>query len=342
MSTVFPMRSLRLWWRTTILIFLCYDVLWIPILIEDNSYVASQIVKSLLVDVTVCSLISLVNCLVCHLIKSRFINTESTNKRIIIAVLGIFVFNLALCFPFSVVKWWLYDTIFHDCPWTPGENWLDTYILSSVASIILVSNMLIWVTGVLRQKERTLAEARLKSLKNQINPHFLFNNLNAGIALIDYAPDKAVSFFTSMAKVFRTVLERSMVSTHSLKEELEDLGQYLNLLRIRFGEAINIELRLNDADMHKLILGGTLQLIFENIVKHNRFSVSEPISVIIFAEDDAIFVINDYRPLSENSGSHGVGQPAIIRRYVDFGKTNISFRMEGDKYISQLPLLPTV
>lgn len=149
-----------------------------------------------------------------------------------------------------------------------------------------------------------------------------------------------MDFFTSMSRVFRTVLDRSMESTQSLNEELDDLQQYLNLLRIRFGEAIKIDVWLSDTERNMEILTGSLQLVFENIVKHNKFSADNPITVSVLTDKDTLMVINDFRPLSDKSGSRGIGQSALIHRYEDFGRHNISFRQDGDKYISQIPLFP--
>lgn len=299
-----------------------------------------QNLKSMSLDFVVCMVISLLNCLMFAIPIMKWSMLYRTNKKIAILIAGISLFNLAICLPFALVKWWFYDCIFHDCPWSLGENYLDSYVMCSVASIVIVSYMLIMVMATLRRKEKFFAEAKMQSIKNRINPHFLFNNLNAGIALIDYAPDKAVDFFTSMSRVYRTVLERSMGTMQSVKSELNDLEQYLNLLRIRFGEAVKLDLQLNDRERGMKILSGSLQLIFENIVKHNRFSAEEPIVVRVYTKGDALVIINDFRPLADKSGSHGIGQSAIIYRYEDFGKHNISFRQEGDKYISQLPLFP--
>lgn len=329
---------LKRWCLLTLLIFVCYNAIWLPVLAEGVDYTLMQNLESMTLDFIICIVISFMNCLILSMLGAKASLPDWTNKMIAVVIAGILVFNLAMCFPLAIVKWWFYDRIFHDCPWNLGENYLDTYIMASVTSLITVSYMLIWVTLALRLKEKFLAEAIIKSIKNQINPHFLFNNLNAGIALIDYAPDKAVDFFTSMSRVFRTVLDRSMESTQSLNEELDDLQQYLNLLRIRFGETIKIDVWLNDMEREMLILTGSLQLIFENIVKHNRFSAENPISVSIVAKGDNLLIVNDYRPLSDTSGSHGIGQSAIIHRYEDFGKHDISFRQEDDKYISQLPL----
>lgn len=189
------------WCRLTLLIFLCYNLLWIPVMAEEENFTWTQTVNSIILDLVACAIISFINCMVLAVLRRRLEITEWTNKRITVTITGIVLFNMAVCFPLSVVKWRLYDRIFHNCPWDLGENWLDNYVMSSVISIIIVSHMLIWVNSALRKKEKFLAGMKIKSLKNQINPHFLFNNLNAGISLIDYAPDKAVDFFTSMSRV---------------------------------------------------------------------------------------------------------------------------------------------
>lgn len=309
-------------------------------LVEEGNYTLMQNLKSMILDLAMCVVSSFINCLILLALNDRMAYAEWTNRKIGVVIVGISLLNLMICYPFAAMKWWFYDRIFQGCPWSLGENYLDIYTMSSVTSIIVVSYMLIWVTSALRQKEKNLAEARIKALKNRINPHFLFNNLSAGIALIDQSPEKAVDFFTSMARVYRTVLDRSMQTTQPLKAELNDLEQYLNLLRIRFGEALTIDCRLNETDMKMRLLTGSLQLIFENIVKHNRFSAEEPIKVSLAVSDCILQVANDYRPLSEKSGSHGIGQSAIIGRYEELGKHNISFHREEDLYISKLPLFP--
>lgn len=340
MTTIFTKKSIIQWCRLTLLIYFCYNLLWLPVMFEEENFTWPQTINSIAIDLIVCGIISFINCIVLSILQKRLELSEWTNKRIGFMILGIVLFNLAVCFPFSVVKWWLYDKIFHNCPWDLGENWLDNYVMTSVISIIIVSHMLIWVSSALRQKEKILAEVKIKSLKNQINPHFLFNNLNAGIALIDYAPDKAVDFFTSMSRVFRTVLDHSMESTQSIQAEIKDLRQYLNLIRIRFGDAIKIDYWLSETEMQQHILCGSLQLVLENIVKHNRFSAEEPITVSVLTRADSLVIVNDYRPISKDVCSHGIGQSAIIHRYEDFGKGNVSFYQDGDKYISQLPLFP--
>lgn len=340
MKAIFSRKSFTIWCRLALLIFVCYDLLWVPVLWNEEKYTWGLTVNSLTIDLMVCAVISFINCMALSVIKARFEPKDWTNKKIGLMIFGIAVFNIAVCFPFAIMKWWLYDSIFHDVPWSLGENWIDNYVLSSVTTIIMVSYMLIWVTSALRRQEKFVAEAKIKSIKNQINPHFLFNNLNAGISLIDYAPDKAVDFFTSMSRVFRTVLDRSLESTQPLKDEIGDLRQYLNLIQIRFGDAMNIDCWISEEESKRMILSGALQLIFENIVKHNKFSADNPMSVSLLTNGDSLMVVNDYRPLSEGTSSHGIGQSAIIHRYEDFGRHNISFRREGNKYVSQIPLFP--
>ncbi len=344
MTRFFSRKNMIELGRLTLLIFVCYNILWIPVMIvmiRDDSYSLDIALKSSVIDLFISALISFFNIVLLALFNSRIAFSDLTNKKIGIVIAGIGIFNMAVCFPLTILKWWLFTKIFMDCPWDMNENYIDTYVMSSLTSIIVIGYMLIWVVSSLRQKEKFLAEAKIKAIKNQINPHFLFNNLNAGISLIDYDPDKAIDFFTSMARVFRTVLDRSMESVQPLGKELDDLGQYLKLIHIRFGDAIKIDYWLSDDDKRKMIVSGTLQLVFENIVKHNRFSVEDPIKVIIQTKGDMLEISNDYRPLSEEPHSHGIGQSVIIRRYEDFGRYNISFHCDGDRYISQLPLFNT-
>lgn len=335
---IFSKDTFARWGWLTLLIFLCYNILWVPVLVVDEGCSLGPTLRSLIVDLIICAVISFFNCVLLNILKKRLSLSDWTNKKIATAIIGISLFNLAVCFPFSALKWWLYNKIFAAYPWSMEENYIDTYVMSSVTSIIIVSYMLIWVASSLRQKEKFLAEAKIKALKNQINPHFLFNNLNAGIALIDYDPEKAVDFFTAMSRVFRTVLDRSMETLQPLEKEIEDLEQYLKLLRIRFGNAIKMDCWLSENDERQMILSGSLQLVFENIVKHNRFSVEEPMNIIIHTKGDVLEIVNDYRPLSDKTTSHGIGQSALIYRYEDFGRHNISFHKDGDRYISQLPL----
>ena len=336
--SVFSRKNIIRWCRLALLIFLCYTLLWIPVLIRDEAYSLEMTLRSMVIDFIVCAVISFFNCMLLSILNNKVSLSGQSNRRIGFIIVGIILFNMMICFPFAMFKWWLYTRIFINCPWDMNENYIDTYVMSSVTSIIIISYMLLWVVSSLRQKEKYLAEAKIRSIKNKINPHFLFNNLNAGIALIDYAPEKAVDFFTSMSRVFRTVLERSMETTHTLDEELGDLRQYLNLLEIRFDNAIVIDLWLTEDDRRKRILAGSLQLVVEDIVKHNRFSKNEPMNVVIHTDGKSLLIVNDYRPLSEKSDSCGIGQSVIIERYHDFGGDDISFRRDGDKYISQLPL----
>lgn len=337
-ATIFSETTIVRWGRLALLIFLCYNIIWIPVLSEEDGITWGSAARCMMVDFLFCAIISMFNCVMLGILNRRMPLSDWSNRRIAVAIIGISLFNILICFPLSAIKWWLYNKIFAAYPWSMEENYIDTYVMSSVTSIIIVSYMLIWVTSSLRQKEKFLAEAKIKALKNQINPHFLFNNLNAGIALIDYDPEQAVDFFTAMSRVFRSVLDRSMETLQPLEKELEDIEQYLKLLRIRLGNAIKMDCRLSENDGEKMILSGSLQLVFENIVKHNRFSIEEPMNIIIHTKDDVLEIVNDYRPLSDKTASHGIGQSALIQRYEDFGRHNISFHKDGDRYISQLPL----
>ena len=152
----------------TLLIFICYNAIWLPVLAEGVDYTLMQNLESMTLDFMICIVISFMNCLILSMLGAKASLPDWTNKMIAVVIAGILIFNLAMCFPLAIVKWWFYDRILHDCPWNFGENYLDTYIMASVTSLITVSYMLIWVTSALRLKEKFLAEAKIKSIKNQI------------------------------------------------------------------------------------------------------------------------------------------------------------------------------
>ncbi|MFV0531478.1 MAG: sensor histidine kinase [Flavobacteriales bacterium] len=134
-------------------------------------------------------------------------------------------------------------------------------------------------------------ETELKALKAQMDPHFLFNNLNVLYALIDENPPKAQEFVAKLSKVYRYVLEAKDKKTISLKEEVDFAKQYFGLLEKRFEMAIRLEIKLED--LKKKIVPLTLQTALENAVKHNDFTEEKPLIIKIFEKKNSLFIENN-------------------------------------------------
>ena len=134
--------------------------------------------------------------------------------------------------------------------------------------------------------ERARAEAALEALKNQIDPHFIFNSLNTLSHLIEEHPAKAKQFNDNLADVYRYILQKKGSDLVLLREEMNFLQDYFSLLQIRFEKAVRLSINVDDAMLDQYLVPPiSLQVLAENAIKHNEFSDSRPMVVSITLED---------------------------------------------------------
>lgn len=156
--------------------------------------------------------------------------------------------------------------------------------------------------------ERAKSEAELEALKNQLDPHFLFNSLNALGWLIENDPPRAAAFNDNLADVYRYILRNRDRALVTLGEELEFLGQYYALLRLRFEEAVEMDVPEAPERAESLFLPPiSLQILLENAVKHNDFSRETPLRIRLRVLGDAVELENDLRPRRQPRASSRVG-----------------------------------
>ena len=137
------------------------------------------------------------------------------------------------------------------------------------------------------------ANAKFESLKNQIDPHFLFNSLNVLSSLIEENPDNAQKFTTSLSKIYRYVLEQKDKELVSVEEELAFAKTYMNLLKMRFEDSITFDLPTDFDNPDAKVVPLSLQLLLENTIKHNVVSEQKPLHIKIFVQDNHLVVQND-------------------------------------------------
>ena len=143
------------------------------------------------------------------------------------------------------------------------------------------------------QTEQAKAEAELQALKNQIDPHFIFNSLNTLSHLIEVKPTKARQFNDHLADVYRYILQNKSKDLVLLQEELQFLHDYFFLLKIRFENAIEMKVDIDDRCFGEFLIPPiSLQLLIENAVKHNEFSDKMPLRISVTMEDDNLVVRN--------------------------------------------------
>lgn len=196
-------------------------------------------------------------------------------------------------------------------------------------------------TQLLKVQKENL-QSQFEVLKQQVNPHFLFNSLNVLTSLIKIDPDLAESFTERLSKVYRYVLENKEKDLVSLSTELEFLNAYLFLLEIRFMKKLFIDIQIDKSYSDYLILPIAIQLIIENAIKHNTFSKAQPLKIEIFVdEQQRLNIINNLNVRETKLVSTGVGLENINRRYALVSDQKPEFIKTSEHFIAKLPLLKT-
>ena len=188
--------------------------------------------------------------------------------------------------------------------------------------------------------EKGKAEAELKLLKAQIDPHFLFNNLNILSSLIKKDADRADNFITRFSNLYRYMLSSGDKDFVSMKEEMKFIDDYIYLLNQRFGKAYQIE---NNIDREKaedhIILPAALQGLIENAVKHNEGSRNNPLLVTINIKGDNIVIKNEIRPKLTPQNSTGTGLKNLNARYELLTNKSIRVIEDQETFEIRLPLI---
>ncbi|MBL0743870.1 sensor histidine kinase [Chryseolinea lacunae] len=186
------------------------------------------------------------------------------------------------------------------------------------------------------KKESSIA--KYESLKNQVNPHFLFNSFNALTNLVYDDQDKAVKFIKQLSEVYRYVLDTRDKEVVNLADERKFLDAYLFLQQIRFGEKLKMDVRL--ADVESMVAPLVLQMLVENAIKHNVISEDNPLTIRLFAEGGFIVVENNLQKKSVTlEESSGLGLENIVKRY-EFLSDKAVEVVQNEKFTVKLPILP--
>lgn len=164
--------------------------------------------------------------------------------------------------------------------------------------------------------KRESLRAQLEALKTQVNPHFLFNNLNTLSAVIPDNPGQAIDFVQQLSRVYRHILEVKNEQSILLKEELEVLQAYAFLLKTRFGDNLDISIRVAEEKLQQKIVPLSLQILMENAIKHNIVSSARPLRIDVFTRDGRLIVSNNLQKKNQSYESTGIGLENIRNRYL--------------------------
>ena len=186
--------------------------------------------------------------------------------------------------------------------------------------------------------EKEQISSQLMNLKSQISPHFLFNNLNTLVYLIDTDKEKSKEFVYKLSHIYERVLEFSNKDLVFLKEELAYINAYVGLLEKRFGNNLKVEFNISKEATEKMIIPLSIQTGIENAVKHNVISKSMPLHISILNSENYLIVNNNLQK-KINTGRKGLGLRNIKNRYKILSNMEMIAKETGTRFELKLPLI---
>lgn len=187
--------------------------------------------------------------------------------------------------------------------------------------------------------EKAMIEAKLQQLNTGFEPHFLFNNLNILSELIDKDISKSQQFVHALASLYRYIITANKDNIVSLKNELDHAGNYLDIVNIKFNNAYSLNIEI-DEDDDVFLLPNTMQLLIENVVKHNRANSKNPLQITITKNDEEIFVVNEKRKRVVNfAESTNSGLENLKERYLLTFDKQIKILEKDDTFSVIIPIM---
>lgn len=269
---------------------------------------------------------------------------EQAKQRVILGVVGSIIYTVVtfLGIQILLMKW------FYGVPM--AESIADTSLRNvvlpiTITALITMAAHLIaffnrWRKAELENEiiKREHLASQFEILKSQVNPHFLFNSLNALTALVHKDQDLAVQFIQQLSKVYRYVLETQKQEKVTLVTEIKALESYIFLLQIRFGKNLIVHLDLPKSN-EKFIAPLALQMLVENAIKHNIVSKSKPLTIDIFVEKELIIVSNNLQIKNNAAEPSGIGLENIKARYQYLAQKEVIVKQTEKAFSVEIPLI---
>ncbi len=307
---------------------------------SDFEYVKSNLLRSVLFSLAYGLPLALGNGYIANLLTKVMTWHKNPTKRLIVSVLASLVYSTIV----TVLIHFLLSVFFYGVT-------LSSYSISvEFVAIVLAVTFIItfsfyavgffkeWKKAIIREEKlkRNILELEYTSLKNQVNPHFLFNSLNVLTSLVGENED-AVRYIKKLSEVYRYLLENKDKQTVSLSTELEFAEAYIYLHKIRFGD--NLKSNINVSDINFSIVPLSLQMLIENAIKHNIISEDAPLNIEIYTADEYIIVKNNLQLKNTREISLNIGLDNIKKRYSYLSDKEVIIEKSKNNFIVKLPLL---
>jgi uncharacterized membrane-anchored protein YhcB (DUF1043 family) len=234
----------------------------------------------------------------------------------------------------------------HPCQLKSKET--ITYLIISVVITLFVNSVFVAIAffrfwkSTIKEKEELKREsltAEFETLKNQINPHFLFNSLNTLTSLIEENPKIATDFVQKLASVYRYLLTQKDKETVTLREEIDFVRSYIYLNQIRFGNNLRFHIHIDPSLLEHKIVTLSIQILIENAIKHNIISEQHPLTIGIGVHQGKVFVQNNLQRKKIMNESNGIGLNNIIHRYSFLTTETVDISDDNHMFYVSIPLL---
>jgi sensor histidine kinase YesM len=220
-----------------------------------------------------------------------------------------------------------------------GFTFRVNLFLHCINAIIFYHNQLREVQLQSERFQKESAEARFISLRNQVNPHFLFNSLNVLSNLVYKDADTSNQFIEQLSEVYRYLLKNQEKKLVRLEEELAFIDSYIFLIKIRFQDNLIIERKFSDESLQDYVAPSSLQLLIENAIKHNEVSRQQPLTIRIFDESKYVVVENTIQLKTQEVESNHIGLENIRSRYEFLNQDDPVIVKQNGVFTVKIPLI---
>ncbi|WP_307450113.1 MULTISPECIES: sensor histidine kinase [unclassified Chryseobacterium] len=277
-----------------------------------------------------------------NLSQGKFLSVYRENKQ----YWRLYTFNVLILVAAIILGSTIHSLLFGTPQLTGGRirGYFARFLLSSIMIAVVIRLILLMRESrnkdlINEQLNSAYLKAQLQLLQEQLNPHFLFNTLSSLSAIVRENPNLAQNYILHLSKIFRYTLVHSGNNMVSLEKELEHLKSYIQLVKMRLENAFQIHVNISKDCINKQILHLSLQPLVENAVKHNKATLSNPLTVEIFEEDKWLIIRNNLQPsISETEGT-GLGLTNLNERYKLQLHKEIEIFQTKEHFIVKLPLL---
>ncbi|UOU99322.1 2TM domain-containing protein [Chryseobacterium daecheongense] len=294
-------------------------------------------------------LIGIGNGFINDFLNKKFPWSEATTKRAIVSIACILVANFIIVYFCNYMNFVVFQKNATTEQFFSGKYNFTNWFMVNIALLI---SAFLHAKGFMEELKKTSrkevveqkliaksANAQFETLKNQLDPHFLFNSLNVLSSLIDENPKQAQKFTASMSKIYRYVLEQKDKELVTVEDEMEFAKTYCELLKTRFENSVDFIFDVQKEDYRRYVVPLSLQLLLENCIKHNFATSSKPLIIKVFSENDTLCIENNLQVREQMKESAGIGLANIVQRYSLLTKRNVFIEKSEDYFKVKLPIL---